>query len=69
MAVGLYALVIDELRGITVVKIVMAIVDNFAVRLSAAEHEVVEHLAADETDVGSQVAEGKSLKLVSVSGV
>ena len=52
LAVGLHALVVGKLRGIAVVEIVAAIVDDLAVGLSAAEHEVVEHLATDETDAG-----------------
>ena len=51
-AVSLYCISIDELKGIAIVEIVMAIIYNFAVNLSTAENEVVEHLATDKADVG-----------------
>jgi len=52
--IGLHTLVVDELQGIAVVKvIVIVVVYDFAVHLSTAEYEVIEYLATDETDKGT----------------
>jgi len=50
--VGLDCIGINELKGVAVVEVVVAIVDYLAVNLPAAEYEVIEHLAADKTDMG-----------------
>lgn len=50
--VSLDCIGIDELKRIAVVEVVVAIVDYLAVNLPAAEYEVIEHLAADKTDMG-----------------
>ena len=54
LAVGLYALVINELQRIAVVEIIAIVVDNFAIlNLATAEYQVIEYLATDESDEGA----------------
>ena len=52
VAVGLHTIVVDKQKGVAVVEVIMTIVDYLTVNLSAAEYEVIEHLATDESDVG-----------------
>ena len=54
--IGLYLFIVDEV-GITVVQVIMVHVNGVAVYLSAAEHEVVEYLTADEADEGGTARE------------
>ena len=49
-AVSLYCISINELKGIAVVEVVVAIKRNFAVHLSVAEDEVVEDTAVPQSD-------------------
>ena len=64
----MYTFVVDELRGIAIAEIVVAIVDNLAVHLATTEYEIIKKLAADETDKGGSARKKVFTTQIEVNG-